>query len=54
MAKKRKKHRRVLVIDPLELFRSIRKPIAPRTRILQDKKSYSRKEKHKKDWRKEV
>lgn len=54
MGKKRKKRRRrVLTIEPLELFRSIRKPMAPRTRVFKDKKRYSRKVKHSKDWREE-
>ena len=47
---KKKKRSQKLTINPLELFRTIRKPKAPGTKIIKDKSKYSRKQKHKKDF----
>ena len=47
---KKKKRSEKLSINPLELFRTIRKPKAPGTRVIKDKSKYSRKQKHKKDY----
>lgn len=34
-----------------EIYDKIRKPTAPPTKVEQDKKKYTRKEKHKKSWK---
>jgi hypothetical protein len=53
MSKKKKKKSKKMTINPLELLRTIRKPNAPRTKVIKDKRKYSRKEKHKKDYQDE-
>jgi hypothetical protein len=51
--RKKKKRPTKLTINPIELIRSLRKPQAPGTKVLKDKRRYTRKEKHKRDFREE-
>ena len=50
---KKKKRSSKLTINPMDLLRSIRKPRAPATKVLKDKKVYTRKQKHKKGYEEE-